>query len=369
MRKFTRTQLHRTDEASPPHLANARLYQHQVAVGEPMRLDDIDAAFREDVENSLETLAKSRLLEAEAQAKAILAQAKTAADKMAADLLRQANEQAQALLEQAQSEVDGIREAAHEEGFKVGFEEGYAEATAQVESETVELLRSSQILVESAYLAEKRVLKEFENHAVAVITHVLQKLLGRHFSAPESSELILDLVSQGVTSLYLSGKVKVVVSAQVLHEIRAFSRTSEEALATMSRFEFITDPALDSHQIYIIGQDGSFDLTPETQMNQLLAPVAQSLTLPRPSADSDAEVDTSVMMPQDDTTEPASSVGNEETAIDSPVSLAGAAAESSEHEFASVSEESLPDASASPRLPMDDEDEGFSAWADGAMPS
>lgn len=298
MNKFTRSPLHRTHEEEP-HLsssANARIFGQQVAVGEPLRLHG-DAEFREEVEGSLEMIAKKRLLEVEAQATALLERA----NKQARELLEKANAQARAqadeMLAQAQSEVDGIREAAHEEGFKAGFQEGYAEASAQVEQETVDLLKSAQLLVDAAYLAEHRVLKDFEAHALTLIEHVIHKILGQTLeNAPEET---LALIQRGVESLYLSGKVKVVVSAHVLHEIRQYSATSQDALAAMSRFEFVADPALDAHQIFIIGQESSFDLTPEHQAQQLLSPLKKNLQFPRTEAAEPETSETSVEAAED----------------------------------------------------------------------
>jgi hypothetical protein len=53
-------------------------------------------------------------------------------------------------------------------------------------------------------------------------------------------------------------------------------------LDSTHRFEFIADPNLDVHQLYIIGQEGCFDLSPDTQMKHLIAPLEDQLVLPRP---------------------------------------------------------------------------------------
>jgi flagellar assembly protein FliH len=276
--KFTRMQnfVHRTsDDVALPMSLAAHIGGENVAVGEPVQIHGV-ADFRRDVESSLEVLAKTCLLDAEAQAQAIVAKSET----MASQLLEKSNAQARAMLEQAQSEVDAIRAAAHEAGFKSGFQEGYADSTEQVETETVELLKSAQLMVDSAYQLEKRVLKDFEPHTLSLIAHVIRKILGREMA--DTPDLVLDLVRRAVESLYISGKVKVVLNPHVLHELRRFSAASQEALDAMSRFEFVADPVLDLYQFFIIGQEGSFDVSPENQIAQLLAPVEKHLKLPRP---------------------------------------------------------------------------------------
>jgi len=250
-----------------------RLFGTQVAIGEPIRLEG-NTEFRRDVESSLEIIAQERLREVEAQAKSLLVRAK----EESAKILEQANTQAKAVLDQAHSEVGSIRDSAHEEGFKTGYSEGYTDATTQVTDETRQMLEGAQTLVDGAYLAEQRVMKHFESHALELIRHIVRQILGRELS--DSPETVMRMIERAIASLYVSGKVQVVVSAQVIHELRAYATATEQALNTMSRFEFIADPVLERNQIYIISQEGCFDLSPDTQLAHLLTAIEPHLTLP-----------------------------------------------------------------------------------------
>lgn len=264
----------------PPASSSSRIYGNRVSVGAPVSIEG-DPGFRDDLESSLTVLTQTRLLEAEAQAKALVEKMHRQAYDEVTELKEKAEAEAKQKVEQAQGEADGIREAAREEGFKAGFQEGYDEANAQVEQETVGLLQSAQLLVEGAHLAEKRVLKNFEKHAVTLVEHVVARILGDTLHEDDAPAKILHLIETGVENVYLTGKVKVVVSAHILHDLRMFSRTSAEALETMSRFEFVADPLLTAQQIYVIGQEARFDFTPTNQAKQLLAPVGKHLDLPR----------------------------------------------------------------------------------------
>lgn len=261
-----------------PGIQPQRLEGNQVAVGETFHLKG-NADIERDIHSSLEIIAQERLLEVETEAKALIIRAKAEAQK----ILEQANAQAKALLDQAQSEVDNIRETAHEEGFKTGYAEGYTDATTQVAEETRDLLSGAQILVEGAFLAEKRVMKHFESRALELIRHIVRQIINREMS--DAPATVMAMVERATASLYLSGKVQVVVSAQVIHDLRQFAadaaRNPGQALDTMSRFEFIADPALARDQIYIIGQDSCFDLSPETQLEHLLSAIEPQFSLPR----------------------------------------------------------------------------------------
>ena len=197
--------------------ASSRLYGDAVNMGEPLTLQG-DAELRKQVETSLEAVAKERLLEAEKQAEAKIAEGMAAAERVLAD----AEAQAAQMLEATQAQVNQIREEAHESGFKAGFQEGYGDASEQVETETIQLLQGAQLLAEGAYASEKRILQAFKKHAVALIGHIVQRILHRELT--DSPETLLALVEKAVDSLYLTGKVRIVVSAQVIQELRGFSK-------------------------------------------------------------------------------------------------------------------------------------------------
>ena len=279
MNKFTRIDR----QATEPKARDSRVYGQAVSIGEPLQIQAAQD-LHEQIESSLERIAKERLVDAEnraqAKAKAILDEAHAKAKLLTSEILEKANAQAKAMLQSAQDQESSIRENAHEEGFKAGFQEGYTDATMQMEQETVQLIESTKTLLESAYKAEQRVLQDFEQHAVKLIEHLTFKILHRELS--ESPETILQMVQKAADALYLSGKVRVVIHPQILQEIRQFSAQADAMLESLHRFEWIADPVLDLHQVYIIGQDASFELSPETQVHSLLEPLKSALELPRP---------------------------------------------------------------------------------------
>jgi flagellar assembly protein FliH len=284
MNKFTRIDRMETE----PKARESRVYGEKVSVGEPLKLQ-MGNDLRGQIEDSLEQIAKERLLDAEQKARAQMDVILEDARDKARDILEKANAQAKALLQTAQEQEQGIRDNAQESGFKAGFEEGYADATAQVEQETVQLLENARLLVETAYQAEKHVLRDFEAHALELVRHLAKKVLRRELA--DSPDALLAMVNQACEALYMSGKIRLVLHPQVLHEIRQFSERTAEALAALQRFELTTDPALAPQQIYIIGQDGSFELTPETQVDLLLDSLDGHLALPRPEETGSPELE------------------------------------------------------------------------------
>lgn len=271
MNKFTRIDRMATE----PKARTSRVYGQAVSLGEPLELR-ADEDLRQQVESSLEQIAKEHLIAAENKTRKILDEANAKAQ----EVLERANAQAKELIRMAQEQEQEIRDTAQESGFKSGFEEGYAEATAQVEQETAQLLGHAKLLVDAAYLAEKKVLQGFETQALGLVRCLVKKILRRELA--DSPEALLEMMAHASESLYLSGKVRVVVHPQVLHELRQFSGKTTESLNSLQRFEWVTDPALDLHQIYLIGQDQSFELSPDVQVEALTEPLQGALNLPIP---------------------------------------------------------------------------------------
>lgn len=324
--KFVRKEVrYRHGAVSDPMNSAAHIQKNSVSVGQTYHLES-DAQFKRDLEQSLADIVTKRLQEAEDEAIGLVKIAEETAEKnakqIAEEILGKANAQAKEMIELAQSQVDGIKEAAREEGFKSGFQEGYADATAQVEQETVQLLQGVQIVTEKAYQAEKQVLKNFEKNAVELIGHIARAVVCRELS--HSPEELLGLVERAVESLYMSGKIKVVINPQVLQDIRAYSAVTEEALARMNRFEFMVDPTLDLTQLFIIGEEGCFDLSPDTQITRLMTPLAETIILPQPEKDGSQQLDRPIETPDiqasladEEITEPHADEAPTETGSDS----------------------------------------------------
>lgn len=270
-----------TNQPPSGHRPVSRLQGQQVNVGESFKING-EAEFRRHVESSLEKLAKQRMLEAEGRAEHLVDQASQEATR----LLAEARAQVEAMLRQAQGEVDDIRKNAYEEGFQAGFEQGTREATEQVVQEAVMMIQSAEALVEGACKAEHLVLKNFEKQALRLVEHICRRILARELQ--ESPDSLLRMLDQAVESLNLTGRVRVVMSAQALQTLQDYARENAEALQNLKRLDLAGDPLLEPDQVFVIGEEGSFDLTPDSQLEQLMAPLEKSLSLPHEAAETPA---------------------------------------------------------------------------------
>lgn len=281
--------------------AQGRLNADTVQLGEKLQIKG-DQERRDQMEYALELRAQETLRQAEIKSKAMMDAARQEARELIEKAQQAAEQTAATLIETARAEEDGIRTGAYEAGFQAGYEEGLQRITAETEAQVTALLDSAQTLLDGAFLAEKRVMKAFKKDAHALVGHVAKRIVGEAFEANPEWRLLL--IEQAAESLYLSGKVKIVVHPELLAGLRQFTSGTEAAMARMSRFEFTTDEQLAPRQIFVLSEQGHFELTPEIQVENLLTPIARELVLPEPLTelilDSIAEIPAEISEPVSD---------------------------------------------------------------------
>jgi flagellar assembly protein FliH len=246
----------------------SRLKGDHIQVGRSFQLNDNKE--REEQE------AREIILQAEQQARLIIGQAKV----QAARLLDSAKKEAETIVGQSEA----CREEARQQGYNEGAESGYEVGLLKAQEETVRLLEGAQSILESAYQAEKQVLKAFQENASTLIRHVAEKIL--HQALTDDPEALFKMVEGAMESLHLSSKVRVVVGAETLERIQKHSTKTGRALSQMTRFEFVGDSQLDHMEIYILSTEGNFNLTPAVQVEKLLTPLTRSLPIEPPGESS-----------------------------------------------------------------------------------
>lgn len=242
-----------------------RLSGHHVQLGNAFQL----AQHQDDHQERANVLLES----AERQAQNIIDKAK----QQARVLLDAANQKAAQIVAEGEAGKEAVLRQAYQEGEEAGYNKGYEEGYAQAEQETVRLLEGAQTVMEGAYLSKQRVLKGFRDSASAVISHLTTKVLNKTLEL--HPKLMIEMIDKAIESLHLTGRVKVVVSAEALENIKQFTARTDEALTQLTRFEFVPDPQLELSEIFITSQDGNFNLTPNAQIDALVKALTPELPI------------------------------------------------------------------------------------------
>lgn len=258
------------------------LNKKQVHVGESYSIKG-DAQLVHEQEEIVRTIAEKKIRKAEAEALQIIALARQDAETAARTIIQQATEKADAaanaLIAEAQAQHDAVLEQARQDGFDSGFNKGYEDAINKVESETVELLETAQTIVNGAYQAEQVVLKNFQEDALELVRHVAEKVIHQQLQQPE---VLVEMVHNAVESLYMTGRVKVVLGQKYFEQMRTFTPKTAEMTERLKRFEWTGDLLMTQHEIHILSAEGAYSIGPEDQVTTLLKPLENQLPLAEP---------------------------------------------------------------------------------------
>jgi len=228
-------------------------------------------------------VANEIILAAESRAFSLMEKARQQASQM----LQEANQEAQQIVEEAKNRRAEIIQQAQRRGRRFGFEAGYKEGRAKAETETVEMLSGANAFVEASYTARSRVLKAFKTRAADIIRHIAEKILNQTLET--HPEALVGMVDAAIDSLHLTGRIRLVVSTDMLEAIRQHSNKTEETLEQLSRFELTADPQLGLREVFILSDDGNYALSPESQVKELIAPLGKILPLDPPETELENE--------------------------------------------------------------------------------
>lgn len=245
----------------------SRLSSSNVQVGNTFQVSSMPAQQAEIV--------TKMVLEAQEEARKLL----LAAQSQAKQLLAASTQKAQEIEDEAEARLALACQEAEQAGFNKGYEEGYAQA----EQETIRILEGAQTIMDGAYRSKALILKGFKKDAGQIIQFICTRILKKVFLTDPT--LLLEMVDEAIQSLHLTGRVRVVVSPDILEHIRQFSDKTEEALDLLSRLELIPDPALQLGEIFILSQEGNFSLAPTKQIKRLIAPIIKNLPIDTTLAD------------------------------------------------------------------------------------
>lgn len=274
-----------TDYRQRQLVQQSHLRGGNVQVGETFSIKG-DAERRQEIEETLERMVENRLVEAEAEAAAMINLAKQEAEATRKQVVSEATARANDLMAQAQSEYEAIRQQAYDEGVEKGYIQGYADATGQVQTETIRLLEGMNAIAEKAIEAKALVIDNVQDDTVALVHYLCKKIL--HDKIADDPEAYIHLVEEAVKNLKLTGKIQVVVGQETLENIYAFTHETGNSLEAMNRFEWIADPRLEHTELYLLTENRRFSVGVDEQLKQFSAPLSDK-ALVEESPEVDAE--------------------------------------------------------------------------------
>ena len=178
--------------------------------------------------------------------------------------LQQASEQAEAIINDAQNQAEEIKQGAIEQGHQEGYDAGYQEGMAAVESLKADIEAQREGL-EKEY---QMLVDELEPEMVDVLTQIYEHVLG--IELRDDKGIILHLLKSTLSRIEPGNDLIVHVSSddydEVMDEKEALNACVTSPNTTM---EIIEDPLLKENECMIESDSGVFDCSLGVELSEI----------------------------------------------------------------------------------------------------
>lgn len=178
--------------------------------------------------------------------------------------LQQASEQAEAIINDAQNQAEEIKQGAMEQGHQEGYDAGYQEGMAAVESLKADIEAQREGL-EKEY---QMLVDELEPEMVDVLTQIYEHVLG--IELRDDKGIILHLLKNTLSRIEPGNDLIVHVSSddydEVMDEKEALNACVTSPNTTM---EIIEDPLLKENECMIESDSGVFDCSLGVELSEI----------------------------------------------------------------------------------------------------
>ncbi len=179
-------------------------------------------------------------------------------------MIAEANEQAQSIINDAQSQAQAIHFNAEKEGREEGFQQGTAQAMANLEGEKQKLRQREEDL-RNAYLAKE---EGMEKELVEVISRVLEKVFLVKFA--DDRDVIYHLIDGALSNAEGSKQLQIKVNEANGEHIREKLAAFQEKLGADVQLDLIIDPLMGDEECLIETDGGMFDCGLDTELRNLM---------------------------------------------------------------------------------------------------
>jgi flagellar assembly protein FliH len=178
--------------------------------------------------------------------------------------LQQASEQAEAIINDAQNQAEEIKQGAIEQGHQEGYDAGYQEGMAAVESLKADI-EAQRDGLEKEY---QMLVDELEPEMVDVLTQIYEHVLG--IELRDDKGIILHLLKNTLSRIEPGNDLIVHVSSddydEVMDEKEALNACVTSPNTTM---EIIEDPLLKENECMIESDSGVFDCSLGVELSEI----------------------------------------------------------------------------------------------------
>lgn len=265
----------------------APLKQHTISMGSKVQLTG--AVDRETyIRQTLERLRQEKIKQAQDEVAMMMANAQQEVE----NLLAEGREKAAQIIAEGEAQRDEIKEAARSEGHQDGYNGGYQEGRDAADEDSRTLIISANVLLERGYEAQQQIINGFAPKASRIMETICEKILHKALTEMSSDDW-QQWFQQVLADLHTNSQFRIVVGADSFREFQSFSAKLSETMGSINRIRFEVDPHLAPFEMYVITDEGTVDISPNSQLHAYLNGVTDTLDIPT--------VDTELINPPEET--------------------------------------------------------------------
>ncbi|AWB44294.1 flagellar assembly protein FliH [Paenibacillus sp. CAA11] len=224
--------------------------------------------------NELNTAVDHRISEAEESRKEILADAKEFADRQ----IREASEEAERMLAEAREQIEAwwqerreqdehFIEAIKAEGFHDGYEEGKAQAAANLQQKIDEMMSEAQRVLSEAHVAKDQIIQEAEPFLVELSCAIAEKVIDRQLT--NEPDYVIELIKENLGRKREQGILTLCVAPSQFAFVQASREELSLVIDSQAELQILPDSSVKDMGCVIRSAYGSVDARIDTQLSEI----------------------------------------------------------------------------------------------------
>lgn len=192
--------------------------------------------------------------------------------------IREAADQAERMLAEAQEQIElwwqekreqdeNLIEAVKSQGFREGYEEGKAQAEAELALRMQEAAEEAQALIQEGVRTKEEMIQEAEPFLVELSTAIAEKVIDRKLA--EDGELTISLIRQTLSRKREQGTIALCVAPSQFAMINSAREELAMSIDSQAELEILPDSTVKDRGCVIRSNFGSVDARIDTQLTEI----------------------------------------------------------------------------------------------------
>jgi flagellar assembly protein FliH len=191
--------------------------------------------------------------------------------KKAEQIIAKAEKQAEECLAKAKEESIGLRQSAHDEGYKLGYDEGFSQGKTKAENDNKQIMcnavQKAQDTVTIAQNTAQEMVLSAERQIVDIAMNVARKILAREIE--ENPMVILPIVNEALEKVKNQEKITIRVNADDYSIVLQAKNDFQILIGREGVLNLIVDQTIESGSCMIDTPYGTVDARLDTKFEMI----------------------------------------------------------------------------------------------------